>query len=123
MFEADLTAKHRWLQEASRKAEFKRRMLSDPEFYDAKIAGWWAWGASCWIGAGWCDEAGVWYGEGDERNKGRGMHTGGTPEMEVSSDVRGVRTGKIPDLSRGTSGINARGVRPDLAAQGDHHRR
>lgn len=27
--------------------------MVDPDIYDAKIAGWWVWGASCWIGGGW----------------------------------------------------------------------
>jgi hypothetical protein len=49
--EADLHARHRWLVD---RAEFRERMRSDPDFYDAKIAGWWAWGLSCWIGGGWC---------------------------------------------------------------------
>lgn len=49
--EADLLARHRWLkaQEA-----FRESMRRDPAFYDAKIAGWWVWGLSAWIGSGWC---------------------------------------------------------------------
>ncbi len=34
--------------------------MGDPDWFDAKAAGWWAWGASCWIGGGWCDGAGPW---------------------------------------------------------------
>ena len=29
----------------------------DPDDFDAKIAGWWCWGQSSWIGHGWCDGA------------------------------------------------------------------
>lgn len=29
------------------------RLLHHPEWYDAQIAGWWAWGASLWVGHGW----------------------------------------------------------------------
>lgn len=49
--EADLHARHRWLviQEY-----FMERMKTDPEFYDTRIAGWWVWGLSQWIGRGWC---------------------------------------------------------------------
>ena len=25
-----------------------------PDFYDVKVAGWWVWGLSNWIGGGWC---------------------------------------------------------------------
>lgn len=52
--EADLLARHRWLQA---QADFRERMRTDPEFHDAKIAGWWAWGLCQWIGSGWCTEA------------------------------------------------------------------
>jgi DNA adenine methylase len=43
--EADLHARHRWLVG---RAEFRKRMRSDPDFYDPKIAGWWVWGISQW---------------------------------------------------------------------------
>lgn len=52
--EADLHARHRWLVNQD---EFRERMKSDPEFFDARIAGWWVWGLSAWIGTGWCDAA------------------------------------------------------------------
>lgn len=50
--EADLSARHQWLVD---QAGFRESMKSDPDFFDAKIAGWWAWGLSAWIGSGWCD--------------------------------------------------------------------
>lgn len=49
--EADLHARHRWLVD---QVEFRDRMRTDPDYCDPQIAGWWAWGASCWIGGGWC---------------------------------------------------------------------
>lgn len=49
--EADLHARHLWLVN---REEFRERMKTDPDYYDVKIAGWWAWGLSCWIGSGWC---------------------------------------------------------------------
>jgi site-specific DNA-adenine methylase len=49
--EADLEARHAWLVN---RAERLRWQLEDPEFYDAKIAGWWVWGACAWIGDRWC---------------------------------------------------------------------
>lgn len=39
MNEADLHARHRWLVETGR--ERMERCLSDPEYFDAKVAGWW----------------------------------------------------------------------------------
>jgi hypothetical protein len=49
--EADLHARHKWL--VSRDL-FRFRMRSEPDFFDAKIAGWWVWGICQWIGSGWC---------------------------------------------------------------------
>ena len=49
--EADLHARHQWLVD---QADFRERMFSDPDYFDPKIAAWWAWGLSCWIGSGWC---------------------------------------------------------------------
>jgi DNA adenine methylase len=59
--EADLHARHRWLIGQS---EFRARMLGEPAFFDAKIAGWWAWGLCAWIGTGWCAGAYGQRGEG-----------------------------------------------------------
>lgn len=49
--EADLHARHRWLVDQT---AFRERMKTDPDYFDAKIAGWWVWGISQWIGSGWC---------------------------------------------------------------------
>jgi DNA adenine methylase len=49
--EADLHARHLWLV---KQADFRERMMTDPDYYDSKIAGWWVWGISQWIGGGWC---------------------------------------------------------------------
>lgn len=56
--ENDLHARHVWL--AARRAELRPRLEADPEWCDPQIAGWWLWGISCWIGAGWCSGAGPW---------------------------------------------------------------
>ncbi len=60
--EADLFARHSWLV---RQADGLRASLDDPEFYDAKIAGWWCWGACNWIGSGWCSGSGPWIWDGE----------------------------------------------------------
>ena len=49
--ELDLHARHAWL--IAQKPEVRERLRSDPQFFDAKVAGWWVWGAACWIGGGW----------------------------------------------------------------------
>lgn len=45
--EADLHSRHRWLHG---REDFRERMKNDPDFFDARIAGYWMWGLSCWIG-------------------------------------------------------------------------
>lgn len=53
--EADILARHEWLL---KQEDFRQSMRTDPAFYDARIAGWWVWGACSWIGSGWCQERG-----------------------------------------------------------------
>jgi hypothetical protein len=50
--EADLHARHLWLVTEGK--AITERLRTEPDFYDAKIAGWWVWGLCQWIGSGWC---------------------------------------------------------------------
>ncbi len=59
VLENDLHAVHSWL--LARKESLRERLEGDPDFYDAKVAGWWAWGLCCWIGSGWCSGQGPWH--------------------------------------------------------------
>lgn len=61
--ETDLLARHSWLVRQS--SGLLSRLHADPDYYDAKIAGWWCWGASAWIGAEWCSGRGPWVHDGD----------------------------------------------------------
>jgi len=56
--EVDLTARHIWL--VRQKENLVQRLEADPEYYDAKVAGWWVWGINNWIGSGWCSGNGPW---------------------------------------------------------------
>lgn len=68
--EGDLFARHLWL--VDRRQALTERLMADPGYYDAQIAGWWVWGASSWIGSGWCDGSGPWRAEGGQIVKGEG---------------------------------------------------
>jgi hypothetical protein len=57
--ECDLHARHSWL--VPQREGLTARLEGDPEYYDAKIAGWWCWGLCCWIGSGWCSGTGSWH--------------------------------------------------------------
>lgn len=54
VLEADMHARHKWLVQSAEAAEWRERMRTDPEAFDAKVAGWWVWGQCCWIAGGWC---------------------------------------------------------------------
>lgn len=45
-----------------------------PTHYDAKVAGWWARGMSCWIAGGWCSGKGPWESENGVMVNSRKRH-------------------------------------------------
>ena len=53
VIEVDLHAWHARL--TSEAGALRERLEADPEYFDAALAGRWAWGASAWLGGGWCD--------------------------------------------------------------------
>lgn len=107
--ECDLQARHRWLTE---QPGFREKMKADPEFYDAKIAGWWVWGISQWIGAGWCSRP-EWIGRGQGGRSPRGLnaniHLNG--EMGIHAATAGHLDGqsKRHVLNRGSRGVTSSG--------------
>ena len=67
--EADLHARHRWLMLGATAAEFRERMKTDPDYFCAKTAGWWVWGASTWIAGGWCEGGKLFGADGGASNQ------------------------------------------------------
>lgn len=101
--EADLHARHRWLVA---QAEFRERMKTDPGFYDAKIAGWWVWGISQWIGSGWCQQP-EWTGRGSSScNRG----SINTTDWNGRPDVKGMGVHAIPRKRPNLGGHGNKGV-------------
>lgn len=98
--EVDLEARHAWLV---KQKDSLRDFLSEPEYYDCKIAGWWCWGQCCWIGSGWCSGEGPW-----QRIDGR--------LQKLSNAGRGINR-QLPHLSRAGQGINRK--RPHLSDAGN----
>lgn len=68
-------------------------LIEDPEWYDAKMAGYWIWGVSCWIGSGFIS--------GKKCNK---------PQIYGPRGVH--KLGKRPQISS-SMGIHKLGERPD----------
>ena len=48
--ELDLHARGDWLYYRPNAREWVEQLRADPDYYDAKSAGWWVWFVSCWIG-------------------------------------------------------------------------
>lgn len=63
--EADLHARHSWLINQGR--PIVDRLIEDPDFFDARIAGWWVWGQCMWIGSGWCKPIGARHSNGTRK--------------------------------------------------------
>ena len=102
--EVDLFARHSWLVRQA--AGLTERLHGDPEWYDAKIAGWWCWGACNWIGSGWCSGTGPWVHDGEKivrGNAGQGINR------------------KLPHLGDAGQGINRQ--LPHLGNAGQGHPR
>jgi site-specific DNA-adenine methylase len=115
--EADLHARHRWLVG---NVAFREAMMSDPDYFDVKVAGWWVWGLSAWIGSGWCRQEGNLEMKRPDmkRGGGRGVHRAHQrPNLRPHQGVQSVPM-QIPHLQgdSGASGqgINAGYIRSDL---------
>lgn len=93
--EVDLFARHSWLvRQASGLTD---RLHGDPDYFDAKIAGWWCWGACNWIGSGWCSGNGPWVHDGERIIDSR--------QLPHLSEGRGINR-KLPHLGDAGKGIN-----------------
>ena len=100
--EADLFARHLWLVNEG-KRRMQAGMEADPDWYDAKIAGWWVWGICAWIGSGWCS--------------GTGPHTYETiASLPVDGDAGQGVNRKRPHLGDAGRGVNRK--RPHLGDAG-----
>ena len=80
---ADLSARKRRIME--KQDELLAKLIANPDYYDATLAGYWIWAASCWIGSGL-------------------TRVGSVPH--VSTGGNGVHApGKIPHVSTGGNGV------------------
>lgn len=93
--EADLFARHLWLVRHAQ--SLLDKLYANPDYYDAKIAGWWCWGICNWIGDGWCDGTGPWSHDGEKVVK--------LSLQDRSVENPGV-TRKIPHMGKGCIGVN-----------------
>jgi hypothetical protein len=111
--ENDLHARHVWLLQ--HRDTLRPSLEGDPEWHDPKIAGWWVWGVSSWIGSGFCSGRGPWQVD-DHRQlvhlgNGQGVHR---QLVHLGDNGRGVHR-KLVHL-----GNNGRGVHRQLVHLGDN---
>jgi hypothetical protein len=111
--ENDLHARHAWL--VSQIPTLAPRLEGDPDWCDPKIAGWWIWGMSCWIGSGFCSGRGPWVVVDGQLvhlgNNGRGVNR---QLVHLGNNGRGVNR-QLVHL-----GDNGRGVNRQLVHLGDN---
>jgi len=113
--ECDLSARH--LELLERRAALTKRLEVDPEFFDAKLAGWWVWGQCSWIGSGWCSGEGPWVRGADgltKANQGQGINR---KLPHLGDQGRGINR-KLPHL-----GDQGRGILDMMRALGERLRR
>lgn len=96
--ECDMHAIHVWL--VGRLSEIQEQLRTDPDFFDAQVAGWWVWGACIWIGGGWC--GGVKRGlPRPNLNTGQGVQAGTIaqrPQLSHDNGVHAYSPGRRPTV-------------------------
>lgn len=100
---ADLNARRKYLLA---NAELLKNLTDDPEWHDVRMAGYWIWAASCWIGSGLTRPNAM-----PDTTNPKGVHKDSV-------------TGKRPHLGNDREGIHhlaVAGGRPQVALQGGIH--
>ena len=119
--ENDQHARHLWL--VKRRETLTAKLEGDPDYFDAKVAGWWVWGICVWIGAGWCSGDGPWTDDEDGqlvhlgdagRGAGDGSEGGLAWMLALADRLRRVRVccgdwsrvcGPTPTVKQGLTGV------------------
>lgn len=93
--ECDLHARHLWL--VGQRERITERLCGDPEWFNAKAAGWWCWGQAAWIAGGWCSGDGPWVSEDGVmvlRDAGMGVNR---QRPHLSNSGMGVNRQRLDD--------------------------
>lgn len=125
---ADLMARRRVI--IANQNRLLENLVKDDQWFDAKLAGYWIWAASCWIGSGLTRPNAI-----SDITNCKGVHGAEVSEKRPHIGGKGVNqlavVGKIPGISgHDNKGINGQipllnhetGVcrRPDLCGHGVH---
>ena len=109
--EVDLFSRHSWLVRQT--GTLTEKLHADPDWFDAKIAGWWCWGACNWIGSGWCSGTGPWIHDGEKIVDSRQL-------PHLGDAGQGINR-QLPHLGDAGQGINRK--LPHLGNAGKGHPR
>src|ERR1035437_4423452 len=91
----DLNARRRFMN--AEMPNILERLTNDPEFFDARMAGYWIWSASCWIGSGLTCINAIPH----ISHSGKGIHS----KIPLLSHIGTGIHSKIPHISDGGMGI------------------
>lgn len=107
--EIDMHARHGWLLNRKERLLWS---LEDPDFFDAKIAGWWVWGASISISQ-FCAGNGPWRSDGAHFGKAEGGFKRNVPRAGAPG---------VGDSGNGVAvpGLDIRGVIAELSERMRH---
>jgi site-specific DNA-adenine methylase len=117
--EVDLFARHSHLVRHGK--TLLDALHASPDYFDAKLAGWWCWGACNWIGSGWCSGEGPWIHDGQQIVDNRQL-------PHLGDAGRGINR-QLPHLGDAGRGINrqlphlgdtGKGITPAVAAPWGH---
>ena len=114
--EVDKHARHAWL--IKQRETLTARLMGDPNFYDAMLAGWWVYGLCSWIGSGWCSGKGPWIVKDgmlvDSRKLENRAGNGITRQRPALSSAGMGINRQLPNM--GGSGIHSNGRRDAIIA-------
>ena len=99
--EADLHARHAWI--VQRLKTHQGRMMADPDYFDARMAGYWVYGMCSWIGPGFASGDGPWILEEDTEGVLTLVDSRQLPHLGNAG--RGINR-KLPHLGDAGRGIN-----------------
>lgn len=83
--ECDVHARHVWL--VAQRDSLVSSLEGDPNYFDAKVAGWWLYGIAAWIGSGWCSGKGPW--------RSVEMEDGSRQLVHLGDEGRGVNRQRV----------------------------
>lgn len=109
--EIDLFARHVALVQAAQ--GLTERLMVDPHYCDPELAAWWIWGASSWIGGGWCNGNGPWSVDDGKVVKRAGGVARQMPSVGARADVgsgwhvKGIHSARLRGVARQMPHVSA----------------